>query len=672
MRTTLLLAWLIFLPAAALATVDYQLNVSLFPEERRLAAQAQIDFGSVPEKKVSLLLSDRCEILAIQQANKPLNYKFRQGVLQFTILDSAPVIISYQAQFNDAVAKSPDHNEDPSYGVSASISPQGSYLSGGVNWHPRLVDAPEITYRVTIDTPAGIAAITSGERLEQSSTKERNRSIWHVDYPLYGLTLSAGSYQIFEDTNGKVPIYAYFYPETAELAATYLKEARSYLQLYEKLFGPYPFHKFAIVENFFPTGYGLPSWTLLGSSVIKLPFIVKTSLGHEMAHSWWGTGVQVDYSQGNWSEGLTTYLADYLYQERSSAAEALDYRLKILRDYASLVSANNSFPINGFRSRDDKASQAIGYGKVAMVFHMLRQQVGEEIFWNGLRQIAQERMFTSVGWDDFAEVFSALSKQNLDGFFQQWLSRTAGPKLALENVELKKTTEGWQVSGKLVQQPPIYQLSVKLELTTEQTPFTALAESTAAVQGVEFHVADRPLSLSADPQADLFRVLAPQEIPSTINSIRGSEQLLMLQAEDNVPDQQAQQKLLGALRKSGLKIRPLSEVTQAELAANDLLIFGSAENLLPEGIIASSDDDQVNFPEQQASLATHSAFVVTRNPFAQQHHAAWFLSRDAAQAASVARKIPHYGKYSYLLFEGDFNRLKGIWEAPESPLQIEF
>jgi len=63
---------------------------------------------------------------------------------------------------------------------------------------------------------------------------------------------------------------------------------------------------------------------------------------------------------------------------------------------------------------------------------------------------------------------------------------------------------------------------------------------------------------------------------------------------------------------------------------------------------------------------------VTRNPLSRQRFAAWFISRDPAQAKTVARKIPHYGKYSYLLFEGSVNRLKGIWDTRDSPLKVIF
>ena len=50
----------------------------------------------------------------------------------------------------------------------------------------------------------------------------------------------------------------------------------------------------------------------------------------------------------------------------------------------------------------------------------------------------------------------------------------------------------------------------------------------------------------------------------------------------------------------------------------------------------------------------------------------WFISQDKGQAAVVAREIPHYGKYSYLLFDGAVNQSKEIWVPTESPLRIDF
>ena len=79
----------------------------------------------------------------------------------------------------------------------------------------------------------------------------------------------------------------------------------------------------------------MPSFTLLGSQVLRLPFIPYTSLPHEILHNWWGNGVWIDYDGGNWSEGLTAYLSDHLMKELRG--EASDYRRKALQRYGDFA-----------------------------------------------------------------------------------------------------------------------------------------------------------------------------------------------------------------------------------------------------------------------------------------------------------------------------------------------
>ncbi|MDX2481251.1 MAG: M1 family aminopeptidase, partial [Desulfuromusa sp.] len=592
---------------------------------------------------------------------------FQNGQLTLQLVNKKPVSISYRGHFKDQVNSTPLHNEDPSYGISAIISSEGTFLSAAAGWYPRL-ENENIHYHLRVTTPLGTEAVTSGRRTERSNERDLTHSSWVVDYPIYGLTLSAGRYQVFDDLSGNVPIYTYFKPESAHLAENYLLEARNHLRLYEELFGPYPFHKFAIVENFFPTGYGFPSWTLLGSSVIRLPFIIKTSLGHEIAHSWWGTGVRVDYAQGNWAEGLTTYVADYLYKERLSDSAALEYRLKILRDYAELVSADNAFPLAQFRSRNDKASQSIGYGKAAMLFHMLRKQVGDEVFWATLKKLAQEKMFKTIGWNDFVEHFSVATGKDYALFFDQWLTRKSGPKISLQNVEMEKSAEGYTISGLLRQTPPHYQLSVELQVLTTGATQTVSVKLTEESQAFALQSNAAPTALIADPKADLFRILDKKEIPPTINSIRSSTDLLVIKGEKYIPSTKAAKNLLGALRKQNLPINEFTAMPATELATHDLLIFGAEEKLKVEYM----QSDKIQLAGKEIDLNSKSAFIVLPHPTAAGRVAAWFISADQGNDVIVARKIPHYGKYSYLLFEGVNNQIKGTLSPNNSPLRIDF
>ncbi len=113
------------------------------------------------------------------------------------------------------------------------------------------------------------------------------------------------------------------------LADRYLDATAQYLEMYRGLLGPYPYSKFALVENFWETGYGMPSFTLLGEQIIRFPFILHSSYPHELLHNWWGNGVFVDLAGGNWCEGLTAYLADHLIAEQRG--QGADHRRAILQ-----------------------------------------------------------------------------------------------------------------------------------------------------------------------------------------------------------------------------------------------------------------------------------------------------------------------------------------------------
>ena len=112
-----------------------------------------------------------------------------------------------------------------------------------------------------------------------------------------------------------VQLATYFLADNAGLADEYLDATAKYLDAYVPLLGAYPFEQFAVVENFFASGLGMPSFTLLGSGSIKRHYVQPYALGHEIVHSWIGNSVLNRTDNGNWVEGLTTYLANYYWHE---------------------------------------------------------------------------------------------------------------------------------------------------------------------------------------------------------------------------------------------------------------------------------------------------------------------------------------------------------------------
>ena len=296
----------------------HELEITLFPDTGRLEGRDNITIKPAFGRILEFNMAAKATQINVAVNRQPHRFKFEKGRLTLTLepherTAEVRVTIEYGGRFNDPVPVRPVNADNPGYGVTATISPKGSFLLAGAGWYPEMVGG-QATYRLKVRAPAGMIAVTAGRSRGHKTVQGQTESIWEVDYPARGLSLSVGRYIVTEKSVGKVIAATYLLPDNRHLAQSYLDATAGYLALYEDLFGPYPFHKFAVVENFFPTGFGFPSYTLMGGRVLRLPFIIHTSLGHEIAHCWWGNGVYVDYSGGNWSEALTSYVADYLYK----------------------------------------------------------------------------------------------------------------------------------------------------------------------------------------------------------------------------------------------------------------------------------------------------------------------------------------------------------------------
>ena len=690
----------VFLSVCAPAQADdfatrIQLFVELIPEEHKLEATAAIRAFAGDADRVRLLLSKDATIRKFLIDGKKRPYKFSKGVLATPVEKTnngfANVEISYEAVYDDPVPVLPVNTDNPGYGVTGTIAPTGTFLLSGSGWHPQTTNGKS-SYDLTVKAPAGVIAVTAGKYLGAETDGPYTVSRWKIENAPEGLALSAAEYQVSTKRTGNVDAMTFLLRENARLAPTYLDATAKYILDYEAMFGPYAFEKFAVVENFFPTGYGFPSYTLLGTTVLRLPFIVYTSLGHEIAHCWWGNGVLPEYSKGNWSEGLATYVADYLFKERQSPAEAREYRLQLLRNYSTLTAPSDDFPLSQFASRVDPATKVVGYDKGAMFFHMLRKKTGDEIFWEGLRRMYARFLFREASWEDFENTYESLLNEPLDGFFDQWIERPGAPILSVEDVAATKSGPVTTVKGRLVQQPPFYNLNVHLLLKTQESKL----EKTVAIDGrsasFEFKTKETPVKLSADPEVDIFRRLYPSEIPPSINSLKASDNLVIAMAGENRKKYEPIGTLFAqAFGAEDFKIVDAESLEDKKLPDADILWIGpppetvlknpAADGAVSLGAVSlgavslgavSLQNDRFFLNDAVYDRPGDAFFGVFPNPDSKNRVTAVFLPLSPEQTESVARKIPHYGKYSYLAFRQGRNADKGTWPAKDSPLIHRF
>ena len=338
-------------------------------------------------------------------------------------------------------------------------------------WYP--VADREMLYKLTAQVPENFEAISEAEEIITFNIGGSKQITFQFPHPLYAINFVAGPYIMTEETFGEnKTLTAYFFVEDQQLAAGYLEKARQYLERYEKLLGPYPYNRFSIVENRLPTGFAMPTYTLLGQAVVRLPFIVNTSLGHEVLHGWFGNGVRMNPQQGNWVEGLTTYLADQSFQTDTGRGSI--YRKGQLVKYNSFVRPDMDLALGNFsnvahRHSSGQATRAVGYLKSSMFFHMLRKKIGQDAFIKSLRDFYDTKKYKPAGWSDIKESFEGVTNKDLTTFFEQWLDKIDIPALDIKKVEVTEKEGTPFLSFDLIQQnKEPYELDVPIHIVTEE------------------------------------------------------------------------------------------------------------------------------------------------------------------------------------------------------------
>lgn len=554
-----------------------------------------------------------------------------------------------------------------------TISPEGVFLDGNSGWYPRIPDTLQ-TFRLDVALPPGWTAVSQGEGPGDPTS---GLSTWIETHPQDDIYLIAAPFERYREQASGIEAQVYLRRPDEALARRYLDATATYISLYSELLGAYPFAKFALIENFWETGYGMPSFTLLGPQVIRLPFIVHTSYPHEILHNWWGNGVYVDYASGNWSEGLTTYLADHLMRER--AGEGWVYRREMLKGYADYVRESSDFPLVEFRGRHGAASQAIGYGKSAMLFHMLRRELGDETFKAGLQRVYADHKFRIAGFAELRDSFEAVSDRDLGGFFETWTTRAGAPRLRLTNAAVVTEGAGFTLTGRIDQTQDDAPFPVRVPVLVHQEdgdPISVVVALTESSGAFEVSVPSRPIRVAVDPWFDVFRALLPGETPVALGNLFGSERGLIVLPAAAPQDFKPGYRLLAETWQSGHPKWEIRWDDAVETLPEDRAVWLLGwENRWIErfaeqarGVELQPDRRSLRLAGEDTLDGTAVSPVLTA--WQGEQPLGWLAADNPAALPGLARKLPHYGKYSYLVFSGSApdNRAKGQWPSGDSEL----
>lgn len=550
--------------------------------------------------------------------------------------------------------------------TSGIVGAQGVYLNKGSLWIPDFGDEL-ITFDMQVEFSSQASSWTAVSQGDRSGVNS-----WRSNDPMEEVYLIAADFTEYKSQHNEIEVLAYLRTPDQNLATKYLNATERYLALYEPLLGDYPYSKFALVENFWETGYGMPSFTLLGEQVIRFPFILESSYPHEILHNWWGNGVYPAYDSGNWSEGLTAYLADHLFREMDGAGS--EYRKEMLARYKNYVAEDDDFALARFTSRNSAATQAVGYGKTLMLWHMLRTEIGDELFVAGLRQLYQDFKFKRATFSDIARLFTEVSQVDLTPFFDQWVNRIGAPSLSFTVSEVDDNQARIMFAQIQPDDPYAITVPVALYYQGEEYPQIYNIALSQKIDGVIADNFDQLEGILVDPYFDVFRNLDREETPPTVGELFGARSIAFV-----LPDTNRQ--YWTAMAESFAEGVDADIVYASEIeslpADRSVWLLGRDNRFAANfsGQLANFSSDigniSVNIAGQEIEFFDRSTVLVARHPANPNLAVGWIGVDNMVAMAGMIEKLPHYGKYSYLSFLGDepANDVKGVWSSSASPMR---
>ena len=386
------------------------------------------------------------------------------------------------------------------------------------HWYPGF-DSPneKFTSEITARVPTGMTVLSNGRLVSSERDAKTGLQVvrWSQEKPHanYLLSLVAGHFAKIEDKYHDLPLTFYTPPSDIKEAPESFRRTKDMLEFFEKEIGvPYPWAKYGqvCIRDFQWGGMENTSLTTLTDRTLHTTdsenLVTSESLvAHELAHQWFGDLVTCkDWSHVWLNEGFATYYA-HLYMGHLHGRDAMLYDLYndaqglLLRttDTRGIVSRK-------FNSPDDQFTQfgALSYPKGGWVLHMLRSELGEDLYRRCIKTYLERHQYGSVVTEDLNVVIEELSGRSFDQFFDQWVYHAQHPQLDV-NYSWDEKTKLAKVSIKQTQKISDEVLLFKFPLTLRFKGKSGVVEKQVQVKEKEedfyFPLKEAPEVVRLDP-----------------------------------------------------------------------------------------------------------------------------------------------------------------------------
>ncbi len=391
----------------------------------------ELDLVNVNPKGQGMIVS------AVLLDGKPLEFSHKNDRLKIML----PAVTTIGAESKFVIR----YSGIPQDGLIISKNKFGDRTFFGDNWPNRAhhwlptIDHPyeKASCEFIITAPEQYSVIGTGVKLEESATgKKMKTTHWKTSVALPTKVMVIGVARFatkYEGIVNGVSLESWVYPQNRLEGFSAYAIAAGPLNFFNKMIAPYPYEKLANVQS--TTRYG-------GMENAGNIFYFENSVGgkqdietlvaHEVAHQWFGDSA----SEADWyhvwlSEGFATYGA-HLYLESiygsKRLAEDMEQDKNAIKEYNI---KNPSAIVNTSVTDLTKILNTNSYEKGSWVLHMLRHEIGDDKFWQGIREYYEQYQFGNAITDDFRKVMEKVSGRDLKLFFDQWIFKAGQPGLGV-------------------------------------------------------------------------------------------------------------------------------------------------------------------------------------------------------------------------------------------------
>jgi len=509
----------------ALNITGYVINAELDPAAHHLAATAVVsfipppnvdvvNFGFHPALKVTKITDESGKVLDGERT--------ADGSIRVT--PSAAFIAGQTSRWTFVYDGTITGNEDgPIEGLKlAAIQEPISYLLYPARWFPVTgFMTDRFTAEMHIRVPQGMTVLASGrvggpKPVVLSSGAAGDGYDFNWKKPGFPGTVIAGRFvPPISVGAGNVKVYVTVSHQASgnQLAQTATKE----YDFFTDSFGEAETERLNVVElpdDTLPAAYAPELAAVMGARVGDKSGV--RLLANTIAHQWWGCEVSPHSLGDAWiTNGMSRY-GELMYLEDDSGKSALRTALE---DVAAGALAYDTVPLSSVGRLDPFTPQfqSMTLEKGAMIFHMLRWEVGDRMFVNILKGALSQYADQSISTDEFERVAEAQTQQQLVPFFAQWIDGTGAPRFTDKYAVYRLgNNKGFRTIGEINQDLDLFRMPVELRIETDGKTVNQRVDVVGTDTQYVVDTFGRPRRISIDPGDWVLKTTADLQVRISI------------------------------------------------------------------------------------------------------------------------------------------------------------